>query len=84
MKYISFCSLVMLAGAPAIRSRPSLDLGNAMTSLMDLAPVRMAISRSSPKAIPACGGHPNSSALNIIFIYYFVVLPAAIKISNRH
>src|SRR5512147_2513519 len=37
-------------------------LGKAITSRMDVAPVRMAVSRSRPKARPPWGGAPNSSA----------------------
>ena len=47
------------AGAPHIRSAPLCVLGNAITSRMLLMPRRIMISRSTPSAIPPCGGAPN-------------------------
>ncbi|MBM2844669.1 MAG: hypothetical protein HW404_2506 [Anaerolineales bacterium] len=49
-------------GAPAIMSRAAWFLGKAITSRMLGAPVSTMHSRSSPEAIPPCGGVPNSKA----------------------
>lgn len=52
MPYSFNWSWVTLDGAFTRRSRPVADFGNAMTSLMLLAPHNIAMSRSKPRAIP--------------------------------
>jgi len=51
-------------GASSIRSRASLFFGNAIVSRIDSAPNMIWTSRSSPHAIPPCGGAPNFRASN--------------------
>ena len=50
------------AGAPVIRSRAFWFLGNAITSRMFAVPDRIIAIRSSPIAMPPCGGAPYFSA----------------------
>ena len=45
-------------GASIIRSKPRLFFGNAITSLMFEVPVINITKRSTPRAIPPCGGAP--------------------------
>src|SRR5262245_15807328 len=45
-------------GASAIRSCAAVVLGKAITSRMDFSPASRATTRSSPKAMPPCGGVP--------------------------
>ena len=45
-------------GAPVSGSKPPWPLGKAITSRSDSAPASSIASRSSPKAMPACGGAP--------------------------
>ena len=45
-------------GAPVKSYAPDLVLGLALTSLMFSSPARIATSRSTPTANPACGGAP--------------------------
>jgi hypothetical protein len=63
-----YCQLFQLAcplsldGESIITSRPELFFGNAMKSRIESAPPKIEHSLSNPKAIPACGGAPNSNA----------------------
>src|ERR1017187_10246674 len=50
------------AGASHIRSLPRAVLGNGITSRMEVSPARIITRRSSPRAMPPCGGAPYSSA----------------------
>src|SRR6185312_6387639 len=49
-------------GDPAMRSTALAVLGNAITSRIDDSPASRATMRSSPSAIPPCGGVPYWSA----------------------
>ena len=49
-------------GEPLMRSAALAVLGNAITSRRDDSPARIIASRSSPSAMPPCGGVPNCSA----------------------
>ncbi len=50
------------AGASHMRSLPRAVFGNGITSRMDDSPARIITRRSSPSAIPPCGGAPYSNA----------------------
>src|SRR3989338_5446268 len=52
-------------GASVKRQLPFCVFGKAIVSRMDSNPVKIATSRSMPKATPACGGAPYSNALKI-------------------
>ncbi len=52
------CASVIGVGAPVRGSPPDAVFGKAITSRIDEAPASSATSRSSPKAMPPCGGGP--------------------------
>mmetsp|Transcript_6209 Transcript_6209/g.21831 ORF Transcript_6209/g.21831 Transcript_6209/m.21831 type:complete len:378 (+) Transcript_6209:175-1308(+) len=54
------CALSTAPGADVSRQLALAVFGNAMTSLIDLAPARSITSLSRPSAIPPCGGAPMS------------------------
>ena len=56
------CFAESVEGASSIRSRASLFFGKQIVSLIDSTPSMIWMSRSSPHAIPPCGGAPNLSA----------------------
>ena len=56
------CCVESVEGASSIRSRASLFFGNAIVSRIDSVPRIIWTSRSSPHAIPPCGGAPNFKA----------------------
>src|SRR4051794_25724833 len=55
-----FSSIVL--GLSIITSLPELFLGKAITSRIESKPAKIEVKRSKPKAIPPCGGAPNSKA----------------------
>ena len=52
------CSSSTGAGAPVSASAPDAVFGKAITSRIESAPARRWTIRSSPKAMPPCGGAP--------------------------
>jgi hypothetical protein len=58
----SNCACAIVEGLSIITSRPELFLGKAIKSLITSAPPNKEHKRSKPKAIPPCGGAPNSKA----------------------
>ncbi len=52
------CSSAATEGEPSISDKADVVFGNAITSLIDCAPVNIIANLSNPKAMPPCGGAP--------------------------